>query len=63
MYEVKWIEINRDNHGVTFAMNTPNGVLIRVNYTFKSEKFDMTFIPDIKVVSNPNGNGYIFCHG
>ena len=63
MYEVKWIETNRASHGVTFDMNTPNGVLIRVNYTFKEEKFDMTFIPDIKVVSNPNGNGYIFCHG
>ncbi|UYD57519.1 hypothetical protein OFDDKENP_00143 [Aeromonas phage B614] len=63
MMKPTWVEIDRDNYVITFAMNTPEGVMLRIAYTFDHSNFKLQFVPKVKAVKNPNGDGYILCHG
>ncbi|UOX40408.1 hypothetical protein UGMREWDR_CDS0091 [Aeromonas phage GomatiRiver_11] len=63
MTNPEWIEMQRDNQVATHAMNMPSGVLVRVTYAYQTSDFKIEHIPGIKAVKNPNGSGYVFCHG
>ncbi|QBX32707.1 hypothetical protein Asfd1_81 [Aeromonas phage Asfd_1] len=63
MMNPRWVEIDRDGSSATFAMNMPTGVLFRVVYAFDPKHFELQFVPQIKAVKNPDGDGYILCHG